>query len=139
MIDTNIVERFADGQNIITEGIVSTKAYIITSGQVKVTKKVGDKQIVIGNLKEGDIFGEMGLLGEINRTASVTAIGDVNLGVIDKELFDKFINTVPEEAQLIFRALIERLKITTTKLASLAIQFEKVKKSMNSLSTKTFD
>ena len=51
MIDTPIVERFADGQNIITEGIVSTKAYMIISGKVKVTKKVGDKQIIVGNQK----------------------------------------------------------------------------------------
>ena len=136
MINTPLVERFGNGQSIITEGIVSTKAYIILAGEVKIIKKVDNKTVVIGTLKKGDIFGEMGLLGNTSRTASVVAAGDVNLGVIDQEGLKKMLKEVPEELQLIFKALCERLMLTTGKLAHLAIQFENVKNTMNALSTK---
>jgi CRP-like cAMP-binding protein len=137
MLTTQIVERYADGQTIVTEGIVSMNAYIILSGKVKVIKRVGDKNIVIGTLKQGDVFGEMGLIGDLTRTASVIAIGNVNLGIINKERFESLIKGIPDEARLIILALIERLKLTTEKLANFAIQFDSLKKTMHSMSTKT--
>jgi CRP-like cAMP-binding protein len=137
MITTPIVERFADGQAIVTEGIISTKAYIILSGQVKVSKKVGEKSVSIGTLKEGDVFGEMGLFSDSPRTASVIAVGDVNVGIIDKKYFHDLLNKTPAELKLIVNALVDRLKATTEKLAKVAIQFEKVKRTMDALSVKT--
>lgn len=139
MIKTSVIERYADGQAIVTEGIISTKAYIILSGKTKVLKKMGDKNVVIGLLKKGDIFGEMGLIGKSARTASVVAVGDVNLGIIDKKLFEKILKEIPPEMCHVVRALIERLKMTTSKLAQVAVQFESVRNTMSSLSTKTTD
>ncbi|MEK6589376.1 MAG: cyclic nucleotide-binding domain-containing protein [Nitrospinota bacterium] len=139
MIKTAIVERFANGQAIVTEGIVSTKAYIILSGKVRVLKKVGEKNVEIGTLKEGDVFGEMGLFGNSPRSASVTAVGDVNVGIIDKKYFDKLLDKTPAELKLIVLAIVERLKITTDKLAKVAVQFEKAKKSLDALSVKIAD
>ncbi|OGW11914.1 MAG: hypothetical protein A2W77_01480 [Nitrospinae bacterium RIFCSPLOWO2_12_39_16] len=137
MINTSIVERFADGQTIVTEGIISTKAYIILSGQVKISKKVGEKNVSIGTLKEGDVFGEMGLFSNSPRTASVIAIGDVNVGIIDKKYFAELLNKTPAELKFIVNTLVDRLRITTEKLAKVAIQFEKVKRTMDALSVKT--
>lgn len=117
MIKTAIVERFTDGQAIVTEGIVSTKAYIIISGQVRVSKKVGEKNVIIGTLSKGDVFGEMGLLSKSHRTASVIAVGDVNVGIIDKKYFDELLKRTPAELKLIINALVDRLKVTTDKLA----------------------
>jgi CRP-like cAMP-binding protein len=139
MIKTAIVERFANGQAIVTEGIVSTKAYIILSGKVRVLKKVGEKNVEIGTLKEGDVFGEMGLFGNSPRSASVIAVGDVNVGIIDKKYFDKLLDKTPAELKLIVLAIVERLKITTDKLAKVAVQFEKAKKSLDALSVKIAD
>ncbi|MBI3599057.1 MAG: cyclic nucleotide-binding domain-containing protein [Nitrospinae bacterium] len=137
MIKTPIVERFADGQAIVTEGIVSTKAYLILSGQVRVLKKTGEKNVAIGILKEGDVFGEMGLFGKSPRTASVIAIGDVNVGVIDKNYFEELLDKTPSELKLLVNALVDRLKTTTDKLAKVAVQFEKVRKTIDALSVKT--
>ncbi|MBI4379374.1 MAG: cyclic nucleotide-binding domain-containing protein [Nitrospinae bacterium] len=139
MIKTAIVERFANGQAIVTEGIVSTKAYIILSGKVRVLKKVVEKNVEIGTLKEGDVFGEMGLFGNSPRTASVIAVGDVNVGIIDKKYFDKLLDKTPAELKLIVLAIVDRLKITTDKLAKVAVQFEKAKKSLDALSVKIAD
>ena len=137
MIKTPIIERFADGQAIVTEGIVSTRAYIILSGQVRISKKVGEKNAVIGTLSEGDVFGEMGLLSKSHRTASVIAVGDVNVGIIDKKYFDELLERTPAELKLIVNALVDRLKVTTDKLAKVAVHFEKVKRTMDAFSVKT--
>ena len=39
----------------------------------------------MGTLKAGDVFGEIGIISQSVRTANIAAIGDVTVGVIDKE------------------------------------------------------
>jgi CRP/FNR family transcriptional regulator, cyclic AMP receptor protein len=46
-------------------------------------------------LKEGDVFGEMGLISQSVRTANISALGDVTVGVIDKETFEGLIKNLP--------------------------------------------
>ena len=68
---------FKKGEEIIKEGMLSDCAYIIESGSVEVSKKKpnGERQS-IGILKENDIFGEMGLIDGLPRSASVVALED---------------------------------------------------------------
>ena len=99
--DTPIHQHYADGDIIITEGIMSNNAYVILKGKVRVTKKIDKKIVAVGTLKEGEVFGEMGLISKTVRSANITAIGDVTVGVIYKELFDKSMNgllCVPSQA-----------------------------------------
>jgi len=67
----------------------------------------------------------------------VIAIGDVNVGIIDKKYFAELLNKTPAELKFIVNTLVDRLRITTEKLAKVAIQFEKVKRTMDALSVKT--
>ena len=90
--DTPIHQHYGDGDTIITEGIMSNNAYVILKGKVRVTKKIDKKIVSVGTLKEGEVFGEMGLISESLRSAKITAIGDVAVGVIYKEFFDKPMN-----------------------------------------------
>ncbi|GMT42144.1 MAG: hypothetical protein IEMM0002_0555 [bacterium] len=136
MIKTPQVERYSDGQAIVTEGILSTKAYIVISGEVRIAKKVGKRNITVGILKSGDVFGEMGLFQETVRSATVTAKGDVSLGIIDKKYFDELLNSCPEDLRLVLGAIIDRLRITTAKLAALGLKWEQAKKAMDSFSVK---
>lgn len=135
-IKTPVVERFSDGQVIITEGVFSTKAYIINRGRVRIVKRVNNKSLTVVTLGEGDIFGEMGLFQESVRYASAVAVGDVEVGVIDKKRFDDLLAQCPPEMKLIINAVLDRLKITTDKLTSLGLQWEKAKKALDAVSTK---
>ncbi|QQR68019.1 MAG: cyclic nucleotide-binding domain-containing protein [Candidatus Brocadia sp.] len=55
-------------------------------------ENVNNKQVLVGTLKTGDIFGEMSFFGMAKRTASVTADGDVVVGMITKDTFMEAIN-----------------------------------------------
>ena len=93
--DTPDIQRFSDGETIVSEGIISNNAYIILKGQVNVSKKIEKRIIVIGTLKEGEVFGEMGLISSSVRSTNVSAIGEVTIGVINKDSFQKQLNALP--------------------------------------------
>jgi len=135
-MDTPIVERYADGQVILTEGVVSQKAYIVISGEIAITKKIGNRNVTVGMLKEGDVFGEMGLFQDKIRSASAIAKGDVSVGVIDKDRFNSLLARCPSDMKIIINSLIDRLRGATDKLAAIGLKLEQAKRSIEALSTK---
>ncbi|HJW87697.1 MAG TPA: cyclic nucleotide-binding domain-containing protein [Candidatus Brocadiaceae bacterium] len=98
-------EKVKDGSVIIEEGSWAYYAYVLQSGKAKVWKNINGKQVQIGTLKEGDIFGEMSFFGMAKRTATVTAEGEVKVGMITKDTFVEALDKLPAEA----RARIEKM------------------------------
>ena len=93
-------EKIKDGSIILEEGSWAYYAYVLQSGRAKVWKNINNKQVLVGTLKEGDIFGEMSFFGMAKRTASVTADGDVIVGMITKDTFMEAVNKLPKEAHV---------------------------------------
>ena len=137
--DTPIHQHYADGDIIITEGIMSNNAYVILKGKVRVTKKIDKKIVAVGTLKEGKVFGEMGLISETVRSANIIAIGDVTVGVIYKEFFDKSMNGLQDGMKPIILALVERLRMTTHLLTRIGLELESTKNKINSYTLKQQD
>jgi len=131
--DASIIQRFSDGEVIISEGITSNNAYIVLRGRVRVTKKLDRKTVVISTLKEGDIFGEMGLISKTVRSATVSALGDVEVGFIDKEKFDELLATLPEDIRTIIHALVHRLRSTTDMMIRIGSELENTRKQIRSM------
>lgn len=93
-------EKIKDGSIILEEGSWAYYAYVLQSGRAKVWKTINNKQVLVGTLKEGDIFGEMSFFGMAKRTATVTADGDVIVGMITKDTFMEAVNKLPKEAHV---------------------------------------
>ncbi|TVM03547.1 MAG: hypothetical protein CV087_04845 [Candidatus Brocadia sp. WS118] len=93
-------EKIKDGSIILEEGSWAYYAYVLQSGRAKVWKNINNKQVLVGTLKEGDIFGEMSFFGMAKRTASVTADGDVVVGMITKDTFMEAINKLSPDARV---------------------------------------
>lgn len=93
-------EKIKDGSIILEEGSWAYYAYVLQSGRAKVWKNINNKQVLVGTLKEGDIFGEMSFFGMAKRTASVTADGDVLVGMITKDTFMEAINKLSPEVRV---------------------------------------
>ncbi len=130
------IQRFSDGETIVSEGIISNNAYIILKGQVNVSKKIEKRIIVIGTLKEGEVFGEMGLISSSARSTNVMAIGEVTIGVISKDSFQKQLDTLPDDARRILEALVDRLRHTTDQMSRLGVELEKTRHVIQSFSLK---
>jgi len=133
--ETPNIQRFADGETIVSEGVVSNNAYIIMEGEVNVTKKVDKKTVLINTLKTGEVFGEMGLISQALRSASVVAVGNVTIGVIERDNFEKLVGELPEEMQAIVRALVDRLRFTSEQLSRIGLELEKTRSVISSFST----
>ena len=50
--------------SLLLRGDTGNNAYLVIKGQVRITKKVNEKVVTLGTLKEREVFGEMGLISE---------------------------------------------------------------------------
>ena len=62
------------GDNIFTEGDEGDRAYIVESGVVEISRELGGKKVILGNIEANGIFGEMALIDEETRIASAAAL-----------------------------------------------------------------
>ncbi|MCK5687881.1 cyclic nucleotide-binding domain-containing protein [Myxococcota bacterium] len=97
-------------QAIITEGDVDNSMFIISHGKVKVTKtSESGSEIVLAHLGEGAFFGEMALLSESPRTASVIAVEDTQLFEISRATLDQVVGSFPSVKHTLHRFYKQRL------------------------------
>src|SRR5207244_498025 len=89
---------YAGGERIIEEGAPGDSFFLIDSGEVQVSKKLGGFSRELARLMEGQFFGEMALLTGEPRAATVVAAGDVDVFVLDKNGFQDIIAANPEIA-----------------------------------------
>ncbi|QPJ64888.1 MAG: cyclic nucleotide-binding domain-containing protein [Candidatus Nitrohelix vancouverensis] len=104
---------FKKGKEIIQEGTLSDCAYIIETGKVEVSKlgTKGEKKI-IGILTNGDIFGEMGLIDGLPRSATVRALEDCSINVLTQDTFNSMSIHNPKALMPILKVLASRLRAT---------------------------
>ena len=108
----NIVseENYQAGQIIFEEGNSGDWVYVVLSGSVEISKIVEGKKCVIAVLKPGEVFGELGFLGGIKRTASASAVGDTTLGVIDRDFLYNEFNKIHGYFRSILTTVVDRFK-----------------------------
>ena len=133
--NTPNIQRYSNGDCIVSEGIVSNNAYIILEGKVNITKKVDKKSILINTLSKGEVFGEMGLISQSVRSASVVAVGNVTIGVIEREQFEAIVSKLPDDVRAIVKALVERLRYTSDQLSKIGLELEKTRSIISSFSS----
>lgn len=104
---------YKKGSEIIKEGMLSDCAYIIESGRVEVSKRKpnGERQL-IGILEENDIFGEMGLIDGLPRSASVIALEDCSISIMTQEAFNSLAQHNAQALMPILKVLAKRLRAT---------------------------
>ena len=100
------------------EGGTSDYAYIVESGSFKVSKTFEDgKTRVVSILKKNDMFGEMGVIEKLPRSATVTAMEDGRVTLLGKDDFELLAENHPQALMPIMKLLSSRLR-KTLRLAS---------------------
>jgi len=94
------------GKVLVRQGDTGQECFVIAEGKAKATIR-GKGSSVLG---PGSFFGEMALLDQGPRSATVTAETDMHLLVLGSREFSALINEVPPVAVRIMRGLAERLR-----------------------------
>jgi uncharacterized protein (TIGR02266 family) len=110
MYNVAIEETYHDGQIIFKEGSAGDWVYTILSGSVEISKQVGGEKYIIEILGPGEVFGELGFIGGIKRTATARAVGETTLGIIDREFLDNEFNKLSSQFRMILIAITHRFK-----------------------------
>ena len=110
---------YAPGAVICREGEDGVEMYIIQKGKVRVSKRFAGKTHVISILEKGDFFGEMAIVNRTQRTATVTAVDDVELLVFDREGLQNMIARNVRIALTIIDKLCRRLQAAHLKIQHL--------------------
>jgi CRP-like cAMP-binding protein len=115
-----VIHRYASGEYIVRQGEEGGSFFVITTGRVEVsaTDKAGVKA-VLAQLGQGSFFGEMSLLTGERRSATVMAMADTDVVVIDKANFAGVITGNPAIAQSLSEILERRLAEIGAKMAEL--------------------
>jgi len=114
------VHRYAAGEDVVRQGEEGDSFFIITSGTVEVSKTDSSgRKGVLAQLESGAFFGEMSLLTGEKRTATVTALKDVDVIVIHKACMAEILETNPSMAEKLSQQLERRLADTAEKMAAL--------------------
>lgn len=111
---------FKAGEFLCHQGDEGKIAYILMKGSARVTIDTIDGPLHVNELGENDIFGEISLLCDVPRTATVQAITDVVSLCISKELFFRLLEEFPQVGIELMREMAHRLEITTNRLREVA-------------------
>ena len=109
--------RLAAGEELFAEGSTGDRAYIIRSGELEIIKHSSGREVLLSLRNEpGDVIGEMALLEQMPRTASVRARTDSELLVIHQDQFDHLLNTSPSAARAMLHTVLQRWRGTEAML-----------------------
>lgn len=109
--DTGLrVEHYEPGELIVEKGQVGRELYMITQGEVEVFEPAagGRGEQVLSKLGPRDVFGEKALLEDTKRTASVRALGQVNMLVMSRRDFRSLVSQFPVLEEHFGKLLRER-------------------------------
>ena len=123
LIEKRVVKRsFPKNTIIVSEGDSSDSLYLILEGKVKVfLNDENGKEAIINYQEAGEYFGELSLIDESTRSASIMTTDKCTLAVITKQAFDQIMQDNPAIAVHLLKDLVHRVRTLTDEVKSLAL------------------
>ena len=113
------LRQFESGEVIIKENDMGETAYVIERGRVEVTKQLDGERVHLGYVGAGETFGEMSMIDDKPRSATVTAVEETVAREIHRDEFFDSLQTDPEISISILKILFERLRESHVKILQL--------------------
>ncbi len=111
---------YSDGDVLFRQGEAGDAAFVIISGQAEISIATDDGPLVVARLSDHDFVGEIAILCDVPRTATVTAVTNLEALRISKDLFFSMVKEFPEIAIEVMRELAHRLENTNSRLRDVA-------------------
>lgn len=101
---------YEDEAIICKQGEAGDRMYVIQSGRAKVFRDEGSGEVLVGELKKGDVFGEIAVFDRQPRSATVKASGSVRVLTLDKRAFLKRVHEDPSLAYSILQKMSREIR-----------------------------
>ncbi|MGK0440954.1 MAG: CRP/FNR family cyclic AMP-dependent transcriptional regulator [Pseudohongiellaceae bacterium] len=123
LAEKSVIRTYAKNTVVINEGDHADSLYIIDSGRVKVycSERTG-KEFIMNTLGSGEYFGELAILDDDRRSASVRTLDKSRFCIIYKDDFNKVLDEQPNIAKTLIRNLTRRVRKLTQDVKLLALQ-----------------
>lgn len=106
------------GETIFQEGDAGDCMYLVISGIVGVSKREANNDHLIDTIGPGNFFGEMALIVDMPRSATVKALESSELIIVDKRRFLESMETQPKMAVALIKTMIQRLSYLEEMIAN---------------------
>jgi signal transduction histidine kinase len=106
----------SDGEELFAEGSQGDRAYIIESGELEIIKVSGERNVLLAVRGVGDVIGEMSLVDNSPRMASVRALGETCLLSVHHDQLTYLLSTSSSAAEAMFYTVLARWRNTESKL-----------------------
>lgn len=110
--------QFTDGQRFFSQGDPSDAAYVILDGRAHVLLNTPTGEIQVAELSDNALVGEMGILSETPRSATIMAVEPTTALRIDKRVFLELLAQFPQMSLAVMRELAQRLERTNAQLVA---------------------
>ena len=107
------------GEVICSQGEAGDRMYVLQSGRAQVLRSEAGRDVVIGELQAGDIFGEMSIFDRSPRSATVRAEGRATVMTLDKKAFLRRVHEDPSLAFHVLKKMSERVRKLDEELSAL--------------------
>jgi len=131
--------RFAARQEIFRVGDRGYNAYFIEDGQVEVSIDRDGKKVVVAELNAGEIFGEMSMIDDAPRSATVTALVDTEVIVIERSRMIKPLSSIDPMMNLLLRIVLTRFRNSQSQMSGLRGALGEDTKSLDRIRQLAFD
>lgn len=108
--------RFSAGQKFFSQGDAAEAAYVILDGKAEVILDSKAGRVTVAELGRNALVGEMAILSDMPRSATVAASEDVTALRIDKRVFLELLTQFPQMSISVMRELALRLERTNAQL-----------------------
>ncbi len=117
-----VFRSFPKNRLLIEDGDISDSLYVIFSGQLQVYLSDDEgKEVVLNMMGPGEYFGELALLDDAPRSASVMVVEDCKLSIISRPVFEQIIESHTGIERALLRGLAKRLRSLTNNVRNLAL------------------
>ena len=111
MINIMLMKKtFKKGAVIFEEGDDGNEAYVVKSGYVTILKADGDALVELATRGPDEIVGEMALIDDSPRSATLSAKTDLELEIITRKDLKDMMAQLPDAIGTMIRQLLERLR-----------------------------
>ncbi|MFV1974733.1 MAG: Crp/Fnr family transcriptional regulator [Candidatus Scalindua sp.] len=106
----DVGKEFPKGTILFKEGDEGKEMFLINSGEVKLSRKTPQGDVILASLGFGEFFGEMSVITNQPRTVTAETVTDCRLNIITKDILETLVAGKPLVALSILKKLMFRLE-----------------------------